>query len=75
MLLRGYNVTMANTRISRKVGTSIHPRAGWEAAFAKMAARGDDALLDAPVFTEWDESEWAMNPIADSPAGKKPARL
>jgi len=75
MLLRGYNVTMANTRISRKVGTSIHPRAGWEAAFAKMAARGDDALLDAPVFTERDESEWARNPIADPPVGKKPAPL
>ena len=35
-----------------------HPRAAWEAAFAKMAARGDDALLDAPTSTRWDESEW-----------------
>jgi len=75
MLLRGYNVTMANTRISRKVGTSIHPRAGWEAAFAKMAAREDDALLDAPVSTEWDESEWTMDAMADPPVGKKPAPL
>jgi antitoxin MazE len=36
------------------------PRAGWEAAFAKMAERGDDALLDgdAPSLTSWDEREW-----------------
>jgi antitoxin MazE len=36
------------------------PRAGWEAAFAKMAERGDDALLDgdAPSLTNWDEREW-----------------
>jgi antitoxin MazE len=36
------------------------PRAGWEAAFEKMAARGDDALLDdgAPSLTRWDEDEW-----------------
>jgi antitoxin MazE len=37
-----------------------HPRAGWEEAFASMAARGDDALLDAEAgtLTRWDESEW-----------------
>jgi antitoxin MazE len=34
------------------------PRAGWAEAFARMAARGDDAMLDAPTPTEWDESEW-----------------
>lgn len=36
------------------------PRAGWEAAFAKMAERGDDALLDgdAPSLSSWDEKEW-----------------
>src|SRR6476661_7475705 len=28
---------------------AIHPRPGWDAAFAKMARRGDDALLDAMV--------------------------
>ena len=36
------------------------PRAQWDAAFARMAAAGDDALLDAgglPV-TAWDEAEW-----------------
>jgi antitoxin MazE len=33
-------------------------REGWAEAFARMAAAGDDALLDAPVPTEWDQSEW-----------------
>jgi antitoxin MazE len=36
------------------------PRAGWEAAFAEMARRGDDALVDPPPATlsTWDEDEW-----------------
>jgi antitoxin MazE len=36
------------------------PRAGWAAAFRKMAARGDDALLDdaPPSLSRWDEDEW-----------------
>jgi antitoxin MazE len=35
-------------------------RAGWDLAFAKMAARGDDKLLDSggPALTTWDEQEW-----------------
>jgi antitoxin MazE len=36
-----------------------HPREGWDAAFAEMAARGDDKLLDdLPSTTTWDEEEW-----------------
>jgi antitoxin MazE len=35
-----------------------HPRAGWAEAFARMAARGDDKLLDPHVPTKWDETEW-----------------
>lgn len=36
------------------------PRAGWEEAFANMAERGDDTLLDAdaPPLTSWDKEEW-----------------
>jgi antitoxin MazE len=35
------------------------PREGWEATFAEMARRGDDALLDdAPSTTSWDDEEW-----------------
>jgi antitoxin MazE len=35
-------------------------RKNWDAAFKKMAANGDDQLLDPETFiqTEWDESEW-----------------
>jgi antitoxin MazE len=36
----------------------LRPREGWEAAFATMAAEGDDVLLDAPTPTEWEETEW-----------------
>ena len=36
------------------------PRADWAAAFAEMARRGDDALLDeaAPSLSRWDEDGW-----------------
>jgi len=36
------------------------PRAGWAVAFADMARRGDDALLDdaAPSLSRWDEDSW-----------------
>jgi antitoxin MazE len=35
-------------------------RKNWDAAFKKMAANGDDQLLDSESFTQtdWDESEW-----------------
>lgn len=36
-----------------------HAREGWDAAFAEMAERGDDKLLDdVPSTTTWDEEEW-----------------
>ena len=36
------------------------PRAGWDEAFRKMAANGDDLLLDSeqPISHSWDETEW-----------------
>ena len=34
------------------------PRGDWETRFREMAANGDDALLDAPVSTKWDNEEW-----------------
>jgi len=35
------------------------PRAGWGAAFARMARAGDDKLLDGPPPpTRWDEEDW-----------------
>jgi antitoxin MazE len=33
-------------------------REGWGEAFKDMAAKGDDALIDTPAPTRWDESEW-----------------
>jgi len=35
-------------------------RKDWSAAFKKMAAKGDDQLLDSeePISTDWDEGEW-----------------
>jgi len=35
-------------------------RKNWSDAFKKMAAKGDDQLLDSeePISTNWDESEW-----------------
>mgnify|MGYP001549311648 CR=1 FL=1 len=35
-------------------------RKDWDAAFKKMAAEGDDQLLDPEISTptDWDESEW-----------------
>ena len=35
-----------------------HHRQGWEAKFVEMVQHGDDRLLDEPVTTHWDESEW-----------------
>ena len=42
------------------IAPSDHPRSGWDAAFALMASRGDDALLDSSDLpsTEWEETEW-----------------
>jgi len=36
------------------------PRSGWDKAFAEMAQRKDDTLLDrdARSATEWDKTEW-----------------
>jgi antitoxin MazE len=34
------------------------PRAGWAEAARTMAERGDDALLDPPVATRFDDEEW-----------------
>ncbi len=36
-----------------------NPREGWDAAFERMAAAGDDALLlPGSLKHEWDEEEW-----------------
>ncbi len=42
------------------IGPAACPRAGWNAAFRKMADAGDDALLDGDVQvpTSWEGAEW-----------------
>lgn len=40
------------------IAPAAAPRAGWPAAFAAMAATGDDALLDKPIPTAFDEASW-----------------
>ena len=39
---------------------AARPRAGWDEAFRRMAAQGDDQLLDGDSMpaTEWDKTEW-----------------
>ncbi len=34
------------------------PREGWDESFRRMAARGDDRLLDETGTTEFDDEEW-----------------
>lgn len=34
------------------------PRTGWDEQFHAMAEHGDDQLLDTPVSTKWDRSDW-----------------
>lgn len=38
--------------------TADRPRAGWAEAARETAARGDDALLDPPARTRFDDEEW-----------------
>jgi antitoxin MazE len=33
-------------------------RSGWEEAFAVMADRYDDGILDEATVTDWDQKEW-----------------
>lgn len=41
------------------IRAAVQPRSGWDTAFEAMATAGDDALLDAPTPTAWDDAEWA----------------
>ena len=42
------------------IRSTHHSRQNWEQAFQKMAAFGDDALVDPEIGsqTDWDEAEW-----------------
>jgi antitoxin MazE len=34
------------------------PRLGWDEQFSAMASHDDDSLIDEPLSTQWDRSEW-----------------
>lgn len=34
------------------------PRLGWDERFSAMTEHGDDSLIDEPLSTQWDRSEW-----------------
>lgn len=40
------------------VRAAPQPRRGWDEAFAAMAQRHDDVLLDDGSMTLWDQTEW-----------------
>ncbi len=40
------------------IRSSAHAREGWAQAFASMAKRGDDALLDRDRPTRFEHAEW-----------------
>ena len=40
------------------IRSAVRPRNGWEEQFKAMAQRGDDQLLDEPIATHWDRSQW-----------------
>jgi antitoxin MazE len=40
------------------IESARRPRAGWADAFAAMHAASDDALLDEPTPTSFDQDEW-----------------
>jgi antitoxin MazE len=40
------------------IESAADPCAGWEEAARRMAANGDDALLDPPTSTKFDDEEW-----------------
>jgi antitoxin MazE len=40
------------------IESSTQPRAGWAEAARAMHERGEDALLDPPAPTRFDEEEW-----------------
>ena len=40
------------------ISPAARPRANWSEAAGLVRERGKDGLLDAPVSTRFDESEW-----------------
>lgn len=54
----GTDVELTVTGRTIVIAPAAAPRADWPAAFAAMTASGDDALLDEPIPTAFDEASW-----------------
>jgi len=54
----GTNVELTVTGRTIVIAPAAPPRAAWPAAFAAMAAAGDDTLVDEPIPTAFDEASW-----------------
>ena len=54
----GNEVEIAVQRGTIVIRPLSRPRSGWAEQFLAMAEHGDDKLLDKPMPTKWDRSEW-----------------
>ncbi|MBM4185494.1 MAG: AbrB/MazE/SpoVT family DNA-binding domain-containing protein [Gemmatimonadetes bacterium] len=52
------DVELQVVRTGIMIRGTASPRAGWAQAAEKIRARGEDVLLDEPVATDFDDSEW-----------------
>ena len=54
----GNEVEIAVQRGQLVIRPVSRPRSGWDEQFQAMTEHGDDQLIDKPVPTKWDRSEW-----------------
>ena len=54
----GNEVEISVQRDQLIIRPASSPRYDWDEQFRVMAEQGDDRLLDEPVATQWDTSEW-----------------
>jgi antitoxin MazE len=54
----GNEVEISVQRDRLIIRSSSRARYGWDELFRTMAERGDDRLLDEPLSTRWDMSDW-----------------
>lgn len=54
----GTEVEISVQRGQLIIRPTSRPRYGWAAQFRTMTERGDDHLLDEPITTQWDVSDW-----------------
>ncbi len=54
----GNEVEIVVQRGQLVIRSAVLSRHGWADQFRAMADHGDDKMLDKPVSTQWDRSEW-----------------